>query len=114
MVPHEGYDLVIQTRGNIIALLPLHKSPLQVRFWGPFTVLEKINDVDYIVSTPVRLKSKLLCRINMLKPYHDRHGQDPDGGKPTTIVVLLKHECIQEPNGGYKDKEVTALKIQIF
>ena len=32
----------------------------------------KINDVNYIVRTPERRKSKQLCHINMLKKYVNR------------------------------------------
>ena len=37
---------------KVMVLLPLHGNPLQARFCGPFTILEKLNDVDYIVSNP--------------------------------------------------------------
>ena len=57
---------------RVMVLLPIHGNPLQARFCGPFTVLEKLNEVDYIISTPGRRKSKRLCHINMLKLYHDR------------------------------------------
>ena len=39
----------------------------------------KLNDVDYIISTPDRRKTKWLCHINMLKEYHER-------GTPVGIV----------------------------
>ena len=43
---------------KLMVLLPLHGNPLQARFWRPFTILEKLNDMDYIISTPGRRKSK--------------------------------------------------------
>ena len=89
-------------------LLPLHRSPLKVRFCGPFTVQEKINDVDYIMSTPGRRKSKQLCHINMLKPYHDR--QNLDGGKSAAMVVPVDHESVEEPDSDEEDQEVIRLK----
>ena len=42
---------------KVMVLLPLHGNPLQARFCGPFTIMEKLNEVDYIVSTPSRCKS---------------------------------------------------------
>ena len=93
---------------RVMVLLPLHKSPLQVRFCGPFTVLEKINDVDYIMSTPGRRKSKHLCHTKMLKPYHDR--QNLDGGKSAATVVPIDHESVEEPDSDEEDQEVIKLK----
>ena len=54
----------------MLALLPAHGSPLEARYCGPYTVQEKCNVVDYIISTPGRQKSRRLCLINMLKCYH--------------------------------------------
>ena len=88
---------------RVMVLLPLYRSPLQARFCGPFTVLKKINDVDYIVSTLGRQKSKRLCHINMLKPYHDR--QNLDGGKSAATVVPVDHESVEEPDSD-EDQEV--------
>ena len=33
---------------------------------------KKTNDVDYVINTPGRQKSKRLCHVNMLKPYHSK------------------------------------------
>ena len=45
-------------------------------------------------STPGKRKSKRLCHISMLKPYHDR--QNLDGGKSAATVVLVDHESVEE------------------
>ena len=71
-----------------MVLLPLYKSPLQAGSCGLFTILEKNNDVGYIMSTAGRQKSKWLWHINMLKPYYNR--QDLDGGKPAAIIVSVE------------------------
>ena len=57
---------------QVLALLPIPDRPLQVRYFGPYTVTRKISDVNYIVHTPERRKSKQLCHINMLKKYVNR------------------------------------------
>ena len=57
---------------QVLALLPIPGRPLQARYFGPYTVDRKISDVNYIVHTPERQKSKQLCHINMLKKYVNR------------------------------------------
>ena len=79
---------------KVMVLLPLHGNPLQARFCGPFTILEKLNDVDYIVSTPGRRKSKQLCHINMLKPYYDR--KDHEASKVTIVIAPVERDSPEE------------------
>ena len=58
---------------KVLALLPIPGKPLQVRYYGPYTVDKKLSNVNYIVNTPRRCKQKQLCHINMLKKYIDRN-----------------------------------------
>ncbi|XP_065893824.1 uncharacterized protein [Dysidea avara] len=59
---------------QVLVLLPIHGSPLQARYCGPYTVENRTSEVDYVISTPDRRKLKRLCHINMLKPYHGKDG----------------------------------------
>jgi hypothetical protein len=61
-----------QSGDQVLLFLPIQGSALQGRYSGPYTVDRKINEVDYIIHTPDRRKSKRLCHINMLKEYHAR------------------------------------------
>lgn len=56
----------------VLAFLPVHKSPLQVRFYVPFEVKEKVGDVNYIIKTTGRRKSERKVLINLIKKYHSR------------------------------------------
>ena len=56
----------------MLVLLPLRGNPLQAKYHGPYKVLKKVNDLDYIAETPDRRKPSQLCHINMLKTYHSR------------------------------------------
>ena len=47
-------------------------EPLRAKFCGPYEVEKKVNDLNYVVSTPDRRKTKRLCHINMLKQYFER------------------------------------------
>ena len=57
---------------KVLVLFPILGQPLQAKYHGPCVIESKVNDVDYIVKTPDRRKSRQLCHINMLKPYHSR------------------------------------------
>ena len=78
-------DRVFKCGDKVLVLLPVHGSPLQACYYGPFTVDEKVNSVDYIISTPGCRKAKRLCHVNMLKAYHEK----PDmQGIPKTVSVV--------------------------
>ena len=81
---------------KVMVLLPLHGNPLQARFSGPFTILEKLNEVGYIVSTPARRKSKQLCHthINMLKLYYDRKGHE--ASKVAVVIAPVEWDSPEE------------------
>ena len=61
---------------KVLALSPIPGSPLQARYFGPYTVEKKASDLNYIRTTPDRRKQKQLCHINMLKEYVDRHSSN--------------------------------------
>ena len=66
---------------KVLVLLPVPQSPLQAKFFGPYTIEKKLSDLNYIVHTPGWHKQKQLCHINMLKEYFDRNSS------PTAINV---------------------------
>ncbi len=39
---------------------------------GPYEVLRKLSDTDYVVRTPARKRKSCVCHVNMLKAYHSR------------------------------------------
>ena len=48
------------------------QDPLAAKFQGPYAIEKKLSEVNYVVSTPDRRKSRRVCHINMLKRYHER------------------------------------------
>ena len=68
---------VFKPGDKVLVLLPLMGNTLKAKFHGPYKVIKKVNELDYIVETPDRRKSTQLCHINMLKPYYveskDKH-----------------------------------------
>jgi len=80
-------DRVFRSGDKGLVLLPVLGSPLQARYCGPFTIEEKVNNVDYVISTPGCCKAKRLCHVNMLKAYNEKH--EVQGiPKPMNVVSL--------------------------
>ena len=56
---------------GVLVLFPFVGNPLQAKYSGPYKVVKKISDTNYLVRTPGRCKETQLCHINMLKAYHE-------------------------------------------
>ena len=63
---------VFKPGDKVLVLFPIPGNPLQARYFGPYEVESKVGEVDYVVKTPGRRKSRQLCHINMLKEYFER------------------------------------------
>ena len=67
----------------MLALFPIPGHPHQVRYHGPYVTESEVGEVDYIVKTPDRRKSRQLCHIKVLKEYVDRND---DGSVKTSVL----------------------------
>ena len=68
----KAFERNFKVGDRVLALLPIPGNPLQARYYGPYEVVKKTSDVNYIFKTPGRKKSQQVCHINMLKLYIDR------------------------------------------
>ena len=57
---------------TILVLFPVVGNPLQAKYSGPYKVVKKISDTNYLVRSPGRRKETQVCHINMLKAYHEK------------------------------------------
>ena len=57
---------------RVLVLFPVVGNPLQAKYSGPYKVVKKISDTNYLVKTPDRCKETQVCHINMLKAYHEK------------------------------------------
>ena len=57
---------------KVLVLFPVVGNPLQAKYSGPYKVVKKISDTNYLVKTPDRRKETQVCHINMLKAYHEK------------------------------------------
>lgn len=56
----------------VLALLPKQGEPLDISWKGPFKILEKNGDLNYLISTNSKRYPNRLCHVNMIKPYYVR------------------------------------------
>ena len=68
---------------RVLVLFPVVGNPLQAKYSGPYKVIKKISDTNYLVKTPDRRKETQVCHINMLKAYHE---------KPKPELVILNNK----------------------
>ena len=64
-------------------LFPFVGNPLKAKYSGPYKMVKKISDTNYLVSTPGRRKETQVCHINMLKACHE---------KPKPELVILNNK----------------------
>lgn len=57
---------------QVLLLLPMVGSALSARFSGPYEVVRKISNTDYVIGTPDRKRKTRVCHVNMLKTFHNR------------------------------------------
>ena len=57
---------------RVLVLFPVVGNPLQAKYSGPYKVVKKISDTNYLVKTPGRRKETQVCHINMLRAYHEK------------------------------------------
>jgi len=69
--------------------MPMPGKPQYAKYHGPYTAEQQLGPVDYIISTPERRKTKRVCHVNLLKPYHEREPQlNPVVTTPPADVVV--------------------------
>lgn len=57
---------------QVLVLLPMVGSALSARFSGPYEVVRKISNTDYVIGTPDRKRKTRVWHVNMLKTFHNR------------------------------------------
>ena len=55
---------------KVLVLMPIVGSLFQAKYTGPYNNAEKMSDLNYVVATAERKKTRRLCHVNLLKPYH--------------------------------------------
>lgn len=64
---------VFKEGDQVLAFIPALKSPLKVKYRGPYIVKEKVRDNNDIINTPDRRNTTQLIHANLLKLYRSKH-----------------------------------------
>lgn len=57
---------------RVLVLIPTVESKFLAKWQGPFTIVKKISEVNYLVHQPGKRKPEQNYHINLLKPWKDR------------------------------------------
>jgi len=71
-------------------------KPLHAKYHGPCIVEQQLGPVDYVISTPGRRKTKRVCHVNLLKPYHEREPRLDPVVTTQPADVLVQSTVIEE------------------
>ena len=72
--------------GKVLIFLPITGQPLSARYYGPYEIESRQNELNYVVKTPDRRKPKQLCHINLIKVYHSK---ESDKVPINTVGVVI-------------------------
>jgi len=73
---------------KVMVLLPIPGKPLHAKYHGPYSVVEQVGPVDYVIATPDRRKTKRVCHVNLLKKYFERSPHlEPQVQQPVPEIV---------------------------
>ena len=97
----EKYDADIAERNfqpglKVLALLPVPGNTLSSRFFVPYVIEKKLNDLSYTIVTPDKRKQTQWCHINMLKPSVERSSNLVEGLANVNVVVSEPKELSVE------------------
>src|SRR5688572_31131885 len=67
--------VVFEVGEKVLVLLPLIGKPLQAKYCGPYVIEKRLGEVDYLVGTPDRRKTKRVVHVNLMKRYLPRQGE---------------------------------------
>ncbi|XP_068228003.1 uncharacterized protein [Palaemon carinicauda] len=94
-VMKSNYDIKSRCRefspgDRVLVLLPLPGNTLKAQFSGPWRILKKMSEVNYLVETPGRRRKSQHCHINMLKPYVSRSSEEVEVGPISLVEVVTE------------------------
>lgn len=70
-------DVSYDVGEQMLLLLPLIRKPYQAKYCGPITVEKRLEEVNYLISTPDRIKSKRTVHVKLLRKYIARPSVTP-------------------------------------
>ncbi|XP_071537584.1 uncharacterized protein [Panulirus ornatus] len=75
-----------QEGDKVLAYFPITGSPLSAKYHGPYTIKSKVNDYNYIISTPGRREATQFVHVNLLKPFLSQDPARDQIGLPCNVI----------------------------
>lgn len=67
---------------KVLVFLPLSRLCLKAQFHGPYEIVKRTSNLNFVVKTPDCSKLRQMCHVNIIKPYYEQ-------GKTNLVVVIL-------------------------
>ena len=77
---------------KVLVFLPIPNQSFQAKYYGPYEVEKKMNDLNYVIKTPGQQKERRVCHVNMIKEYFDRNSDDNVNVHADGVVSNIVHD----------------------
>ncbi|XP_076062441.1 uncharacterized protein LOC143037773 [Oratosquilla oratoria] len=78
--------------------------PFQARYDGPFQIVDRVGDANYVVYTPGRRKKKRLVHVNLLKPYRVRKSKEREENvEPSLAACVVVPTCDNDQKDNFPE-----------
>lgn len=86
-----------QKGDQVLAFIPVPGSPLKAKYHGPYEIVKKVSETNYILNTPDRRKPTQAVHINLIKLYKSRNpAQDSPADNVKSICAFTM--CYDVPD----------------
>ncbi|KAG7156400.1 hypothetical protein Hamer_G006149, partial [Homarus americanus] len=86
-------DRKFNVGGNVLLFLPIRKFPLQAKYQGPFEILSKIGDVNYIIA-----KLNVVCNTVTCDGVKEDELPKHDLGELKADIKLNNSDVLSDPS----------------
>lgn len=89
-----------QIGDKVLLLLPTKNNKLQLKWQGPFVVIDKKHTNNYKVDLG---KTQRTYHINMLKRYFERVEEEPKGVLACAVAAVVTDNCVADSESSERD-----------
>ncbi|XP_076029782.1 uncharacterized protein LOC143018307 [Oratosquilla oratoria] len=89
---------------KVLAFLPVQTHPFQAKYDGPFQIVDRVGDANYVVYTPDRRKKKRLVHVSLLKPYRVRKSKEREENvEPSLPACVVVPTCDNDQKDNFSE-----------
>ncbi|XP_076035738.1 uncharacterized protein LOC143021857 [Oratosquilla oratoria] len=93
---------------KVLAFLPLQTHPFQATCEGPFQIVDRVAEANYVIYTPDRRKKKRLFHVNLLNPYQIRVNKEEEeaGVELPVPACVVVHACDNDQENSFSELQI--------